>query len=155
MIKKRVDGKEIKIKTNTVWYHFVKVIEEMRVGELKSAVQLQDLVTERIRRLNPSLNLPDRSQILNQISRYNNEFARVLVRNGNLYQKVRKGKSLEAFKEMQKEEPVQKTFHFDSDERDSKRMKRNIQVFGKGFAGPIHLVFESFEELREFVNSQK
>jgi hypothetical protein len=153
MIKKRVDGKEIKIKTNTVWYHFVKVIEEMRVGELKSAVQLQDLVTERIRRLNPSLNLPDRSQILNQISRYNNEFARVLVRNGNLYQKVRKGKSLEAFKEKQKEEMKQGTLSFD--EGESKRMKRNIQVFGKGFAGPIHLVFESFEELREFVNSQK
>lgn len=153
MIKKRVDGKEIKIKTNTVWYHFVKVIEEMRVGELKSAVQLQDLVTERIRQLNPSLNLPDRSQILNQISRYNNEFARVLVRNGNLYQKVRKGKSLEAFKEKQKEEMKQGTLSFD--EGESKRMKRNIQVFGKGFAGPIHLVFESFEELREFVNSQK
>ena len=153
MIKKRVDGKEIKIKTNTVWYHFVKVIEEMRVGELKSAVQLQDLVTERIRQLNPSLNLPDRIQILNQISRYNNEFARVLVRNGNLYQKVRKGKSLKAFKEKQKEEMKQGTFSFD--EGESKRMKRNIQVFGKGFAGPIHLVFESFEELREFVNSQK
>jgi len=153
MIKKRVDGKEIKIKTNTVWYHFVKVIEEMRVGELKSAVQLQDLVTERIRQLNPSLNLPNRSQILNQISRYNNEFARVLVRNGNLYQKVRKGKSLEAFKEKQKEEMKQGTLSFD--EGESKRMKRNIQVFGKGFAGPIHLVFESFEELREFVNSQK
>jgi len=153
MIKKRVDGKEIKIKTNTVWYHFVKVIEEMRVGELKSAVQLQDLVTERIRQLNPSLNLPNRSQILNQISRYNNEFARVLVRNGNLYQKVMKGKSLEAFKEKQKEEMKQGTLSFD--EGESKRMKRNIQVFGKGFAGPIHLVFESFEELREFVNSQK
>lgn len=138
MVKKKLDGTEIKVRKGTYWYYFNRIIQDAKVGDLFTLHFLQDEIFDRAAANGEVVAYPTRLQVQNLISRMNTQFGRTLIYDGTYYTKIRKERN-------DKRNPKQLTLTFPKKES-------KVTLKRASSDGPIELTFNSVEDLKNFLN---